>query len=172
LDEAEFLSPHGIRALSRYHLEHPYEKKVGDVVHRVDYEPAESTSPLFGGNSNWRGPIWFPMNYLIIESLQKYHFFYGDDFKVECPTGSGLLLTLDEVATELSKRLSNIYRKDEFGRRPVYGRMAKFQDDPNWASHLLFFEYFHGDTGAGVGASHQTGWTGLVAKLLQQSAPD
>ena len=169
LDENEFLSPYGIRALSRRHLESPYIKHVGGMEYRVDYEPAESTSALFGGNSNWRGPIWFPMNYLIIESLQKYHFFYGDNFKVECPTGSGTWLTLAEVATLLSNRLSKIFLKDKDGRRPVYQRMEKFQSDPHWKDLLLFFEYFHGDNGSGVGASHQTGWTGLVAKLLQQS---
>jgi Glycosyl hydrolase family 63 C-terminal domain len=169
LDENEFLSPYGIRALSRRHLELPYIKHAGGMEYRVDYEPAESTSALFGGNSNWRGPIWFPMNYLIIESLQKYHFFYGDSLKVECPTGSGTWLTLAEVATLLSNRLSKIFLKDKDGRRPVYQRMEKFQSDPHWKDLLLFFEYFHGDNGSGVGASHQTGWTGLVAKLLQQS---
>jgi hypothetical protein len=169
LDENEFLSPYGIRALSRNHLESPYVKHVGGTEYRVDYEPAESTSGLFGGNSNWRGPVWFPMNYLIIESLQKYHFFYGDNFKLECPTGSGTLLTLAEVAMFLSNRLSRIFLKGEDGRRPVYQRMEKFQNDPHWKDLLLFFEYFHGDNGSGVGASHQTGWTGLVAKLLQQS---
>ncbi|MBB5327892.1 MGH1-like glycoside hydrolase domain-containing protein [Tunturiibacter gelidoferens] len=169
LDENEFLSPYGVRALSRTHLESPYIKHVGDTEYRVDYEPAESTSGLFGGNSNWRGPIWFPMNYLIIESLQKYHFYYGDNFKVECPTGSGTLMTLAQVSVELSNRLSAIFLKNEAGRRPVYGSIEKFQRDPHWKDLLLFFEYFHGDHGAGVGASHQTGWTGLVAKLLQQS---
>ena len=168
LDENEFLSPYGIRALSQAHREKPYSKRVGDRTYRVDYEPAESTTGLFGGNSNWRGPIWFPMNYLIIESLQKYHFFYGDGFKVECPTGSGVMMTLEEVATELSRRLTRIFLRDESGRRPVYERMEKFQTDPHWKDLILFFEYFHGDSGAGVGASHQTGWTGLVAKLLQQ----
>ena len=169
LDENEFLSPYGVRALSRSHLESPYIKHVGGTEYRVDYEPAESTSGLFGGNSNWRGPIWFPMNYLIIESLQKYHFYYGDSFKVECPTGSGTLMTLAQVSVELSNRLSAIFLKNEAGRRPVYGSIEKFQRDPHWKDLLLFFEYFHGDHGSGVGASHQTGWTGLVAKLLQQS---
>jgi mannosylglycerate hydrolase MGH1-like protein/glycosyl hydrolase family 63 len=169
LDEKEFLSPYGVRALSRSHLESPYIKHVGGTEYRVDYEPAESTSGLFGGNSNWRGPIWFPMNYLIIESLQKYHFFYGDSFKVECPTGSGTLMTLAQVSAELSNRLSAIFLKNEAGQRPVYGSIEKFQCDPHWKDLLLFFEYFHGDHGSGVGASHQTGWTGLVAKLLQQS---
>ncbi len=169
LDEKEFLSPYGIRALSQAHRESPYLKKVGEKVYRVDYEPAESGTNLFGGNSNWRGPIWFPMNYLLIESLQKYHFFYGNSFKVECPTGSGQMMTLAEVANELSLRLTRIFLRDESGRRPVYERMEKFQTDPHWKDLILFFEYFHGDTGAGVGASHQTGWTGLVAKLLQQT---
>jgi Glycosyl hydrolase family 63 C-terminal domain len=169
LDENEFLSPYGIRALSRSHLESPYIKYVEAKEYRVDYEPAESTSGLFGGNSNWRGPVWFPMNYLIIESLQKYHFFYGDNFKVECPTGSGKMMTLAQVSAELSNRLGSIFLKNEAGRRPVYGSIEKFQTDPHWRDLLLFFEYFHGDHGTGVGASHQTGWTGLVAKLLQQS---
>ena len=175
LDEQEFLSPYGIRALSRSHRDFPYVKHVGGMDYRVDYEPAESTSSLFGGNSNWRGPIWFPMNYLIIESLQKYHFFYGESFKVECPTGSGTMMTLAEVAAELSRRLCNIFLRGASGRRPVYERMERFQSDPLWNDLLLFFEYFDGDAGAGIGASHQTGWTGLIAKLLQQSsntAPD
>ena len=170
LDEQEFLSPYGIRALSRSHRDFPYVKHVGGMDYRVDYEPAESTSDLFGGNSNWRGPIWFPMNYLIIESLQKYHFFYGESFKVECPTGSGTMMTLAEVAAELSQRLCSIFLRDASGRRPVYERMERFQSDPLWNDLLLFFEYFDGDAGAGIGASHQTGWTGLIAKLLQQSS--
>ena len=169
LDEKEFLSPHGIRAISRYHKEHPYIFKVGGVEHRVDYEPAESSDALFGGNSNWRGPVWLPINYLIIESLQKYHYYLGDDFKVECPTGSGNMLTLWEVSVELSRRLTHLFAHDESGRRPVYGFAEKFQTDPHWKDLILFYEYFHGDNGAGIGASHQTGWTGLVAKLLQQS---
>jgi hypothetical protein len=169
LDENEFLSPHGIRALSRHHLEHPYSITLDGVEHRVDYEPAESTSGLFGGNSNWRGPIWFPINYLLIESLQKFHYYFGDDFKVECPTDSGQMMTLWEVAAEISRRLSSLFLRDDDGRRPVHGASAKFQEDPHWRDLLLFYEYFHGDTGAGLGASHQTGWTGLVAKLLQQS---
>ena len=168
LSEEEFLSPYGIRALSQKHREFPYVKQVGGMEYRVDYEPAESTSGLFGGNSNWRGPVWFPMNYLIIESLQKYHFFYGDNFKVECPTGSGVMMTLAEVADEISQRLMRIFLRGSNGRRPVYERMEKFQADPLWNDLILFFEYFHGDIGAGVGASHQTGWTGLIAKLLQQ----
>ena len=169
LDENEFLSPHGIRAISRYHKDNPYILDVGGEEHRVDYEPAESSSGLFGGNSNWRGPVWMPVNYLLIESLQKFHYFYGDDLRVECPTGSGNLMNLWEVSQELSRRLSHIFLKDENGKRPVYAEIDKFQTDEHWRDYVLFYEYFHGDTGAGVGASHQTGWTGLVAKLLQQS---
>jgi hypothetical protein len=169
LNEAEFLSPFGIRALSKRHRDFPYVKQVGGMEYRVDYEPAESTSGLFGGNSNWRGPVWFPMNYLIVESLQKYHFFYGDNLKVECPTGSGVMMTLAEVAEEISRRLTRLFLRGPSGRRPVYERMEKFQADALWNDLILFFEYFHGDTGAGVGASHQTGWTGLIAKLLQQT---
>jgi hypothetical protein len=169
LDEAEFLSAFGIRALSRYHHEHPYVLRVGTAEYRVAYEPAESSTGLFGGNSNWRGPIWFPVNYLLIESLQKYHYFFGDGFKVEFPTGSGSRLTLWEVAAELSRRLARPFLRGADGRRPVYGGAEKFQTDPHWRDHILFYEYFHGDNGAGIGASHQTGWTALVAKLLQQS---
>ncbi len=170
LDESEFLSPYGIRALSRYHKDNPYRFNVNGHEHRVDYEPAESTSGLFGGNSNWRGPIWFPVNYLIIESLQKFHYYLGDDFKVECPTGSGNYLSLWEVADEISRRLTRIFLKDDKGRRPVFGGTEKFQTDPGWRDCIPFHEYFHGDNGAGVGASHQTGWTGLVAKLIQQTS--
>jgi hypothetical protein len=169
LDEAEFLSPHGIRALSRVHREHPYILSVNGTEHRVDYEPAESSTGLFGGNSNWRGPIWFPVNYLLIESLQKFHHYLGDDYKVECPTGSGQRLTLWEVAAEISRRLSRTFLRGPDGQRPVYGGTEKFHRDPYWRDLLLFYEYFHGDNGAGIGASHQTGWTALVAKLLQQS---
>jgi hypothetical protein len=168
LDEREFLSDYGIRALSRHHREHPFLMKVGGQTHRVDYEPAESSTGLFGGNSNWRGPIWFPLNYLLIESLQKFHHFLGDDFKVECPTGSGHLMHLGDVATELSQRLTRIFLRDAEGRRPVYGAREPFKSDPHWRDLVLFHEYFHGDSGAGVGASHQTGWTGIVAKLLQR----
>ena len=169
LDENEFLSPHGIRAVSRYHKDNPYVLKVNGDEHRVDYEPAESTSGLFGGNSNWRGPVWFPVNYLLIESLQKFHHYYGDDLKVECPTGSGNMMNLWQVAEELSRRLSHIFLRGADGTRPVYGDHHKLQHDPHFRDHILFYEYFHGDDGSGVGASHQTGWTGLVAKLLQQS---
>ena len=168
LDEKEFLSPYGIRALSRYHREHPYILPVNGMNYRVDYEPAESSTGLFGGNSNWRGPIWFPVNYLLIESLQKFHFFYGDQYKVECPTNSGRLLNLWEVAGDISQRLTNIFLRDENGRRPVFGGTEKFQNDPHWRDLVPFYEYFHGDNGAGIGASHQTGWTALVAKLIQQ----
>jgi hypothetical protein len=169
LDEQEFLSSFGVRALSRYHRDHPYTLSVNGAEHRVDYEPGESSTGLFGGNSNWRGPIWFPVNYLLIESLQKFHHYFGDEFTVECPTGSGRMLTLSEVATELSQRLARIFLKDAQGRRPVFGDEALFQNDPRWSGCVPFHEYFHGDTGRGIGASHQTGWTGLVAKLLQQS---
>jgi hypothetical protein len=169
LDEAEFLSPAGIRSVSRVHLEHPYNLPVNGVNYAVSYQPAESQSGLFGGNSNWRGPIWFPVNYLLIESLQKFHYYLGADFKVEFPTGSGNLMHLNDVAAELSRRLSRTFLKDETGRRPVHGAEDRYSKDPAWSDLVLFYEYFHGDTGAGLGASHQTGWTGLVAKLLQQS---
>jgi hypothetical protein len=169
LDESEFLSPHGIRALSRYHLEHPYEVEFNGQVSRVDYEPAESTTGIFGGNSNWRGPIWFPVNYLLIESLQKYHHYYGEDFKIECPTHSGQEMDLWQAAAEISKRLTRIFLRDKDGKRPFAGSEDLFNSDPHWRDLILFYEYFHGDNGAGIGASHQTGWTGLVAKLLEQS---
>lgn len=169
LDEEEFLSPYGIRALSRFHLAHPFRMTVNGTEHCVTYEPAESTTGLFGGNSNWRGPIWFPVNYLLIESLQKFHYFYGDRFCVPCPTGTERLLNLWEVAADLSRRLTRIFLRNADGVRPVYGDVRLFHDDPHWRDLLLFYEYFHGDNGAGLGASHQTGWTALVAKLLQQS---
>jgi hypothetical protein len=169
LDEAEFLSPHGIRAVSRFHHDRPYTLSVNGAEHRVDYEPAESSTGLFGGNSNWRGPIWFPVNYLIIESLQKFHYYFGNDYKVECPTGSGQMMTLWQVAGEVSRRLTRIFLRGPDGRRPVYGGTEKFQRDPHWRDLILFYEYFDGDNGSGIGASHQTGWTGLVAKLVQQS---
>lgn len=169
LDENEFLSPHGIRAVSRYHKDDPYVMQVNGEVHRVDYEPAESTSGLFGGNSNWRGPIWFPVNYLLIESLQRFHHYYGEDLRVECPTGSGKMMNLWEVSQELSRRLSHIFLRNGDGTRPVFGENEKLQNDEHFRDHVLFYEYFHGDNGSGIGASHQTGWTGLVAKLLQQS---
>ena len=166
LDETEFLSPYGIRALSRVHANAPYEFQCNATTLSVAYEPGESTSGLFGGNSNWRGPIWFPVNYLLIESLQKFHHYYGDDFKVECPTGSGSYLTLNEIADELSRRLGRLFLRDDKGKRPVFGLHHKLQTDPNFRDYILFHEYFHGDDGRGVGASHQTGWTGLIAKLL------
>jgi hypothetical protein len=169
LDEEEFLSPYGIRALSQFHRDQPYQLNVNGMEHRVDYEPGESCTGLFGGNSNWRGPIWFPTNFLLVESLQKFHHYLGEDFKVEFPTGSGKMMTLWEVAGELSRRMTNIFLRDEKGRRPVFGNLEKFQTDPHWRDLVLFHEYFHGDSGAGVGASHQTGWTGVVTKLIQQS---
>jgi len=169
LDEREFLSPHGIRALSQFHRDHPYRLTVDGREHRVDYEPGESTTGLFGGNSNWRGPIWFPLNYLLVESLQKFHHYLGPDFKVEFPTGSGTMMSLWQVAGELSRRMTSIFLQDEKGWRPVFGNLEKFQTDPHWRDLVLFHEYFHGDTGAGVGANHQTGWTGVVTKLMQQS---
>jgi len=167
LDETEFLSEFGIRAISRSHREQPYQFHVNGNTMAVEYQPAESNSGLFGGNSNWRGPIWMPVNYLIIESLQKFHHYYGDDFKVECPTGSGQMMTLNEIAEELSRRLTRLFLKGADGERPVLKYHAKLAADPHFKDYVLFHEYFHGDNGRGVGASHQTGWTGLVAKLLQ-----
>lgn len=167
LDENEFLSTYGIRSISRYHMEHPYIFEVHGEEYKVEYMPAESSSGLFGGNSNWRGPIWLPINILIIRALIHLYKYYGDEFKVECPTGSGKYMTLYDVAEEISRRLESIFRKDEKERRPVYGASEKFQKDPHFKDHILFYEYFHGDNGAGIGASHQTGWTGLVAKLIQ-----
>jgi hypothetical protein len=169
LDEGEFLSPYGVRALSRHHRDHPYVMTVDGVAHRVAYEPAESSTALFGGNSNWRGPVWMPVNYLLIEALQKFHYFYGDDLRVPCPTGSDRLLNLWEVATDLSHRLVRMFLRDGAEGRAVYGGVRKFQDDVHWRDLVLFHEYFNGDDGAGLGASHQTGWTGLVAKLIEQT---
>ena len=166
LDENEFLSPYGIRSLSKYHLDHPFEFRFGGQDYRVPYLPAESNTGMFGGNSNWRGPIWMPVNALIIRGLLSMYAFYGDDFKVECPTGSGKYMTLFEVSKEIGNRLSRIFLRDETGKRPVYGGSKKFQDDPYWRDYILFYEYFHGDNGAGLGASHQTGWTGLIARIL------
>ena len=170
LDPEEFLSPFGIRALSRYHREHPYVFTAGGSVYRVDYEPAESSTGLFGGNSNWRGPIWMPVNLLLIQSLRKMYSYYGDGLRVECPTGSGRLMTLWEVAHEIATRLAGIFLRDAEGRRPVYGETERFQTDPNWRDLILFYEYFHGDNGAGIGASHQTGWTGIVTWFLISAA--
>jgi len=169
LDENEFLSPYGIRALSRAHRNRPYTLEVSGQRHQVSYEPGESTTGLFGGNSNWRGPIWFPVNFLLVESLQRFHHYLGDAFTVECPTGSGQWMNLSEVAAELSRRLARPFLRGTDGTRPVHGMHEQFQSDPHWRDLVLFYEYFHGDNGRGVGASHQTGWTGLVAKLLQQA---
>jgi hypothetical protein len=166
LDENEFLSPYGIRSLSRYHLEHPFIFQAGGQENRVQYLPAESNTGMFGGNSNWRGPIWMPVNVLIVRGLMNLYTFYGDDFTAECPTGSGNRMTLFEIAKELSRRLSSMFLRDASGRRPVFGGQAKFQEDPHWRDLILFYEYFHGDIGAGLGASHQTGWTGVVAVLM------
>jgi len=167
LDEERFLGPHGIRSISRWHLDHPYTFEVHGVEHRVQYEPAESTSGMFGGNSNWRGPVWFPINLLLIRALLQHYRYYGNDLRVECPTGSGTMMTLFEVAMELARRLAGTFLRDADGRRPVYGGARLFQEDPHWRDLVLFYEYFHGDNGAGLGASHQTGWTGLVARLIQ-----
>jgi len=167
LDENEFLSPYGIRALSRYHADHPYVFNTGGQDYRVNYLPAESDTGMFGGNSNWRGPVWMPVNVLLLRALLSFYCFYGDNFKIECPTGSGKLMNLFEVAQEISNRLKKIFLRDQSGRRPVYGGSEKFQTDPHWKDYVLFYEYFHGDNGAGLGASHQTGWTGLVAKLIE-----
>ena len=166
LDENEFFGPYGIRSLSRYHLEHPFVFRVGHEEYRVQYLPGESNTGMFGGNSNWRGPVWMPVNGLLMRALINLYQFYGDDFKVECPTGSGNMLTLFEVAQEVGRRLSSIFLRDQNGRRPLYGGSKKFQEDPHWKDYILFYEYFHGDNGAGLGASHQTGWTGLVARWL------
>ena len=170
LDPNEFLSDHGVRALSKYHLDNPYSLHVNGNTYMVQYEPAESSTGLFGGNSNWRGPIWFPINFLLIEALQRFHYYYGDDFLVECPTGSGNKLTLWAIADLISRRLTQIFLRTPGGQRAVFGDAATLQTDPHWRDHVLFYEYFNGDTGAGVGASHQTGWTALVAKLLEQTA--
>jgi Mannosylglycerate hydrolase MGH1-like glycoside hydrolase domain len=167
LDENEFLSPFGIRSLSKFHQEHPFVLHVGGQEYRVDYLPAESNTGMFGGNSNWRGPIWMPVNALIIRALMSFYLYYGDNFKIECPTGSGKMMNLFEVSKDISDRLTRIFTRDEQGGRPVYGGTEKFQSDPNWRDNILFYEYFHGDNGAGLGASHQTGWTGVVAKLIQ-----
>jgi hypothetical protein len=163
LDEKEFLSPYGIRSLSRFHAEHPYVVHVAGQEHRVSYLPAESDTGMFGGNSNWRGPIWMPVNLLIVRALLQYYLYYGDAFTLECPTGSGRQMTLHGVAEEIVRRLSSIFLRDASGRRPVYGATRKFRDDPHWRDLIQFYEYFHGDNGAGLGASHQTGWTGAIA---------
>jgi hypothetical protein len=167
LDENEFLGAYGIRAISRYHADHPYIVSVEDQEYRVSYLPAESDSGMFGGNSNWRGPIWMPVNAVLIRALLSFYLYYGNNFKVECPTGSGKWMNLFEVAREIANRLERIFLRDQSGRRPVYGGTEKFQSDPQWKDYILFYEYFHGDNGAGLGASHQTGWTGVIAKLIE-----
>jgi len=169
LDPDEFLSDYGVRGLSRYHLDHPYEFQIEGVSRTVHYEPGESTTGLFGGNSNWRGPVWMPINFLLIEALQKFHHYYSDDFLVEYPTGSGRHCTIAQIATALSCRLTGLFRRGSDGHRPVLGANRLFQEDPHWRDYIPFHEYFHGDTGTGLGASHQTGWTALVAKLLEQT---
>jgi len=166
LDENEFFGPYGIRSMSKYHLEHPFIFQFEGQEYKVQYLPAESNTGMFGGNSNWRGPVWMPVNVLLIRALLNLFQFYGDEFKVQCPTGSGKYMTLFEVARELARRLSSIFMRDENGKRPVYGGTTKFQEDPHWKDYILFYEYFHGDNGAGLGASHQTGWTGVIARSL------
>ena len=166
LDENEFLSPYGLRSLSRYHADHPYVFSAGGQEYRVSYLPAESDSGMFGGNSNWRGPIWMPVNALIIRALVHYYSYFGNQFTIECPTGSGRQMTLYQVAEEISRRLSNIFLKDKDGHRPVFGDARKIREDPHWRDCLQFYEYFHGDNGAGLGANHQTGWTGAIARLM------
>ena len=166
LDENEFLSPYGVRAVSRYHRDHPLVLNLDGQEYRLDYEPGESTSNLFGGNSNWRGPIWMPVNFLILHALKQYHLYYGDTFQVECPTGSGNMKNLDQVVEELARRLTRIFLLNAEGRRAVFGDCKLFNNDPHWRDLIPFHEYFHGDTGRGCGASHQTGWTGLIAEIL------
>jgi hypothetical protein len=170
LDENEFFSPYGIRSLSRDHLEHPYVFHHEGQAYRVAYVPGDSDTGMFGGNSNWRGPVWMPVNFLLYVSLLRLYAYFGDAFTIECPTGSGKLMTLFEVAQELGERLTRIFLRDGSGRRAVYGQAKIFQDDPHWRNLMLFYEYFHGDNGAGIGASHQTGWTGLVARIIQLNA--
>jgi hypothetical protein len=168
LDESEFLSPYGVRALSRSYLDSPYDFEYNEVHYRVKYQPGESDSTLFGGNSNWRGPVWIPVNYLLVENLRRFHQFYGDGLMIECPTGSGAMMTLNQIADELCRRLIKLFLRGADGRRPVFGAYEKFQTDPNFKDYILFHEYFHGDNGRGCGASHQTGWTALVANLIDQ----
>jgi hypothetical protein len=167
-DESEFLSPHGLRALSAYHREHPYVLDVEGIQASIDYEPAESTTAMFGGNSNWRGPVWFPLNYLVISVLERYHRFFGDEFTIEYPTGSGRHLTLDKVAADLQDRLISIFTRGPAGLRPCFGGTGRLQHDPAWHDNLIFSEYFHGDNGAAIGAFHQTGWTGLIADVIRR----
>jgi Glycosyl hydrolase family 63 C-terminal domain len=170
LDEREFLSPHGVRALSRAYFDRPYDYEYNRMHYQVNYQPGESDGALFGGNSNWRGPIWMPVNYLLIESLRRYYQFYGDKLTLECPTGSGRMMSLDAIADELSRRILGLFQRRSDGRRPVFGSYEKFQADPHFKDYILFHEYFHGDNGRGCGASHQTGWTGLVANIIGQLA--
>jgi hypothetical protein len=170
LDENEFLSPYGIRSLSKFHEKHPFVMNVDGQEYRVGYLPAESDTGMFGGNSNWRGPIWMPVNALILRSLVQLYAYYGNEFVVECPTGSGRHMNLFQVASEIARRLTSMFCRDEHGRRPVYGGAVKFQEDPHWRDCVLFYEYFHGDNGAGLGASHQTGWTGIIAQIMQMFA--
>jgi hypothetical protein len=170
LDEGEFLAPYGVRALSRVHKESPFALSANGSEYRVEYVPGDSTSGLFGGNSNWRGPIWFPLNYLLVESLQRYHYFYGDDLRVECPTGSGRWLSLSDVAVELARRLGSLFLADGDRGRPCHGGHERYARDPHWRDLVLFHEYFHGDSGRGVGANHQTGWTALVVRCLEELA--
>ena len=167
-DESEFLSPHGLRALSAYHRDHPYQFDVEGYHSSIDYEPAESTTPMFGGNSNWRGPVWFPLNYLVIAMLERYHQFYGRDFEIEYPTGSGKRLTLDLIAADLQDRLISLFTTDANGRRPCFGGTERMQTDSAWHDNLIFGEYFHGDNGAALGAFHQTGWTGLIGDVIMR----
>jgi hypothetical protein len=166
LDETEFLSPYGVRAISKCYQQNPFVFESDGHQFTVRYTPAESDTGLFGGNSNWRGPIWMPVNFLLVEALRKFHAYYGDDFKVECPTGSGQMLTLREIGDELATRLTRLFLRDKTGKRPVFNHYGQFQTDPHFRDYVLFHEYFHGDTGRGVGASHQTGWTGLIAALI------
>jgi hypothetical protein len=172
LDEREFLSPYGVRSVSKFHQDYPLVLQIDGHEYRLDYEPGESTTDLFGGNSNWRGPIWMPVNFLIIQALREYHLYYGNDFQVECPTGSGNMMTLEQVAKELSRRVARIFLRDENGKRPVFGQCELFNSDPHWRDTVLFYEYFHGDTGRGCGASHQTGWTGLIVQILEMLGKD
>ena len=166
LDESEFLSDHGLRALSKYHEDHPYVLEIDENWFSIHYTPGESDTTLFGGNSNWRGPIWMPMNFLLIESLKRFHDYYGDDFRIEYPSHSGNLYSLKEISEKLTDRVISLFARNADGNRPIYGDQPLFQKDPHFRDYILFFEYFHGDTGKGLGASHQTGWTGLVARLL------
>jgi len=166
LDEKEFLSPYGIRSVSRHHADHPLVMRIAGQEYGLDYEPGESQTDLFGGNSNWRGPVWIPVNFLIIQALREYHLYYGNQFQVECPTGSGHMMTLEEVAKEISRRVARIFLRGADGKRPVFGDCDLFNNDPHWRDLVPFYEYFHGDTGRGCGASHQTGWTGLIAQIM------